>query len=994
MESKKPEAAKKQPEAKKQKTETKANPPIKNEPVKGKFSKTKSFFRSKAFRNTIFVIFVVVLAFLAQYFINKPNFGVFLSSDMDSAGNVYILSVNEMKDDYFITKMSSAGLTEFKIDLEKSNDEYEYTYSNLEADSKGNFYFVKRAKKLNGVTENKSLLPLTSETIMMYDTNGSYVKQVMNFDFSKEANPPSKNYVQKIQFIGQKMTVIGEKNGTYKIKSAEPVLNTSPKDVTEFTIKPPYEVADNSLSIVSDMCVLSTGRVFYATRTGELWGMNNQNEFIEYSSAVSTSDFMLTDMSVDDSDNIYFADRVSGKFYKLNTKSVSSNVVYELGSELIPDTGVCLKDVRSLKCLSDGVFYGASKAFDKVFYLRCGGVNRLVTDLRGKFFPWGILIMLAVIALIFALIYLVRYLSGLELKRVPLAIRITTMFLPVYVLAMGVLVYINTSDGVAEYMSIVKSEQERGAKTVSDHIDGSEFANLNHVKSYMSPDYMKVKRSIDSGYSDLMLKIGDRSDYIVTYIERYNKLYTTVNTEFSEKSSSYPRLKYTKPDMITSQFCLIDSVLERDETEKLYQIWNEFSNKTNKTDSLEAEFRDVYGNVTASFVAIKDTNGRVVGFVGNFLDEDIHRAEQFQKIFLHSLSVILIITLAVFIYVCFVVKICLKPLKTIKRTLTEFMKGKWEARIRTESKDELADISETFNLMAEKIGRYTKNLIRLNKEYVRYVPTSVFRLMNKEKITQVGLHDQNVIDMNVIYISFNISCRGSYDFEDEYAVFDALNKSYSKIFEVVKNNHGVVQSFDGLDAVILFPENSIDAFNAAVQFREIEINETIKKHMNVVLGKGNVLIGVSGDEERRGVVVVSDEIMQMFNIDTQINFIGIHQVATKAIIDQLDASAPYTYRFIGKVGNITGEGATDIYEIIDGTNKYRKDLYMSTREMFEKAINLYLTAEFEEARKLFTDVLRTNENDKVAVQYLMKCEEQINGSENGQFKKKFTGFLI
>ena len=63
---------------------------------------------------------------------------------------------------------------------------------------------------------------------------------------------------------------------------------------------------------------------------------------------------------------------------------------------------------------------------------------------------------------------------------------------------------------------------------------------------------------------------------------------------------------------------------------------------------------------------------------------------------------------------------------------------------------------------------------------------------------------------------------------------------------------------------------------------------------------------------------------------------------------------------------------------------------MSTLETFEKAIKLYLTAEFEEARKLFTDVLKVNENDKVAVQYLLKCEEQIEGSDNGHFKKKFT----
>lgn len=996
MDSKKPET-KKSPEGivkQNAKPKQRQSKKIENEPIKENFSGVKKFFGNKIVLRSILALFVIVLAYLAQYFINKPNFGVYLSSDMDPAGNVYVLGVGEKNSKYSVTKVSSNGSTDFRIDLENSNDQYERTYSNVEADSKGNFYVVKHSKKLNNVVAANGVLPLDSETVLMYDTNGNFIKQVVNFDFSKDANPPTSNYIQKVQLIDQKMTVICKKNNVYDIINADPLTDTSPRKTNSFEVNARAEVADNSLSIVSDMCVLSTGRVFYATRTGQLWAMNNQGEFVEYTNAVSTSDFVLTDMSVDNSDNVYFTDSVTGRFYKFDTKSVTANPVYELNSELIARSDIYLKDVKPLKCLSDETYYGASKAFDKVFYVKCGRSTKTITDVRGKFFPWGILIMLAVAALTLGLIFLVRYLSGVEIKRIPLAIRIVTMFLPVYVLAMGVLVYINTSDGVAEYMAVLASEQERGAKTIADNIDGSDFANLNHVKGYMSPDYMKVKRSIEKGYSDLMLKIGDRSDYIITYVEKYNKLYTTINTEFNESSSSYSRLKYTKPDMAAPSMYLVDAVLERDEAEKIYAVWNQFSDKTNETDSLEADFRDVYGNISASFVAIKDTNGRVVGMVGNFLDEDIHRSEKFNNIFIHSLSVILIITLAVFVYVCFVVRVCLKPLRTIQKAIGEFTKGKWDARVKPESKDELADICEAFNLMSEKIGRYTSNLIRLNKEYIRYVPTSVFRLMNKEKITQVGLHDQNVVDMNMIYMSFNISCRGSYDFEDEYAVFNAINKSYSKIFDVVKNNNGVVQSFDGLDAVILFPENPVDAFNAAVQFREIDIHPTIKKHMNVVLGKGNVLVGVSGDEERRGVIVVSDEIMQMFNIDTQINYIGIHQVATKAIIDELHAGEPYTYRFIGKVGNITGEGSTDIYEIIDGTNKYRKDLYMSTQEIFEKAVKLYMTAEFVEARKLFTDVLRINENDKVAVQYLMRCEEQLSTPTNGQFKKKFTGFLI
>ena len=101
---------------------------------------------------------------------------------------------------------------------------------------------------------------------------------------------------------------------------------------------------------------------------------------------------------------------------------------------------------------------------------------------------------------------------------------------------MGILVFVNTSDSVSEYVSILKSEQERGAKTVVDNIDGSAFSSLDHVAGYMTPDYLKVKNSIEKGYNDLLLKIGDRSDYLVTYMEKYNKLYATISTKYNTNS--------------------------------------------------------------------------------------------------------------------------------------------------------------------------------------------------------------------------------------------------------------------------------------------------------------------------------------------------------------------------------------------------------------------------------------------------------------------------
>ena len=954
----------------------------------------KDFFEKKEVKYTIIGIIIFIISFLIQYFVNKPNFGIFLGSDMDAMGNVYILGVNDDNEQYKVTKINSSGRQEFKVDLDKSTSTSQYSYSNIEADTKGNFYLIKRQKNLEAVVPDKDSYPIKSEQVLMYDTNGNFIKQVMSVDFSKDSNPPTQPYIRKIQLIDQNMTVICGKESTYDVITAYPLKDESPKKSSSFEVKAPAGYTAPSSGWVTDVCVLSSGRIFYSTPNGQFWAMDNNGKFIEYSNAFSSTGFIISGMSVDSYDDIYFTDMISGGFYKLNTKSVTIKEVYNLDSNVLNNANVKLRDLRKVKLIDENDFYAPSKAFDKPYYVRFGIENHLISDIRGNIFPWGILVMLISMAALWGLLYIVKYLSGLDIKRIPLGVHLVTMFVPVLIIAMLALIYINTSDAVNEYVSVLRSEQERGAKTVVDNIEGEDFARIDHVRDYMTKDYSKLKDEVTNSYNEIALKIGDRSDYIVTYIEKYNKLYATISTKYSAESDSYDRLRYTDPDMVTNQCVLVDSIFERDECEKLYSIWEGFSNKNGAASSQEAMFRDVYGDIYASFVAIKDNSGAVVGFAGNFLDEELHRTNEFYKILNHSIAVIVVIAVMIIAYICFVVKWCLYPLKKIEQGIDKVTRGEWKSRIKIISKDEFADIAQAFNLMSEKIERYTSNLIKLNKEYVRYVPSEIFKFMDKEKITQVKLYDQKILEMNIIYVTFNLSCKGSYEFANEVEIFDVLNETYEKMFKIVENNNGVVQSFDGLDCVMLFPGGAQNAFNASVQFKEIDIDPKVKEHMNITLGFGNVLIGVTGNKDRRGVLVVCDEIMQMFNIDTYLRIIGINQVATKGIIDRLDKSLPFSNRYIGRIGNITGEGYTEIYEIIDATNKYKYDLYKSTNKLFEDGIKSYLMGDFEQARKTFTDVVRTNENDKVAIHYLTKCEEYLNKLKNGKENIGFTGYLV
>ena len=450
--------------------------------------------------------------------------------------------------------------------------------------------------------------------------------------------------------------------------------------------------------------------------------------------------------------------------------------------------------------------------------------------------------------------------------------------------------------------------------------------------------------------------------------------------------------------MVVNGAVAIEYVLEKEESAKLYEVWNEFSSNKN-TGAVRATFNDVHGNIDASFVAIRNSNGDAVGFVGNFMDEQIHRTQAIWSILGHSMAVIIIVTFLVIAYMCFVIIVCLRPLKKIENGINRINKGDWETRIVVPSKDELADIAASFNLLAEKMAMYTSNLVRLNEEYIKFVPKEMFKLIDKSKITDVKLRDNKTMDMNMLYVVFNLSCKGAYDFKNEKELFDLMSDSYESIFKVVEDNNGIIQYFDGINAMILFPESAQDAFNASLQFKEVFIDEKVRDNMNIILGTGEVLVGISGNDKRRGVMVVSEELLQMFNIDSHIDSklknMHVNHVATKQVIEKLNGKSKGNFRFIGKISNVSGDGSVELYEIIDSSNSYKKDLYVKTKDMFEKAVNLYVLADFEEARKLFASIARINEKDYVTLQYLDMCDKQINRKENDEYdKRKWTGNLF
>lgn len=941
-----------------------------------------------------FVILGLILGYLVQFTFYRPDFGVFLSSDMDPAGNVYVLGVNTDKNKYKVTKVTSAGKVQFQMDLDNSTDKIENTYRFIESDSKGNFYIVKEERNKDAVVNDKSEYPIIRESVQMYDSNGNYIKPVASADFSTDANPPIVPYIRKVQIVGQKITLVCAIDTTYRVITADPLQDKQNEELKTFSISPIVDRSEKNMEWVQDIAVLSNGRVIYSTKSGKFYAMDNQSTFLDYTEVISRNSVLLTGFSVDQNDNLYFTDALSGNFYKMDTRSISMTNLYQPESTIIQNADIKIQDIRAPKLISVDDYYAPSKDFKNPYHVRFGSNSLVVKDITGAFIPVGLLIMLGVAGAVIGFYLILKVFSRYEIKRIPLAIRITGLFLPVFLVSMLVLLFVTVKDASEEYVKVLKNDQDIGAKIASDHIDGDLFFSLDHTGEYMNTNYITVKNMVQEAYNDIASKIGDRSDYVVAYVVKNNKIYSAFNSKYKTQSESYDSLRYTNPDMITNETILIDFALERDETEKIYNAWNDFISETKDADIVRVEFNDVYGGLSASFAPIKNREGKPVGFVGNFMDAGIHRDRRIRQILGHSASSILVTLILVFGYMCLIVKYALRPIKTLEKSINAMGKGVWNTRVRVTSKDEFADIAETFNLMSSKMDKYTSNLILLNEKYVKYAPSEIFQLLGKDKITSVHLHDYKTLNMNILYLTYNISCQDTGSFSSEKELFDVFNASYESFFDVVDKNRGVVHLFSSIGARILFPEKAEDAFNASLQFKEVFLNDNIRKTMNLTLGSGEVLLGISGNAKRRGVIVVSDQLMQLFNIDRYLKTLKINHVATDAIIKKLPQTGLCNYRFIGNIAKVYSPGSVGVYEIIDMSNQYRKNLYLNTKELFENAVKVYMNREFIKARKMFSDVLKVNSNDAVAIHYLMKCDEQINIKENKFNRKEWNGNLF
>lgn len=334
------------------------------------------------------------------------------------------------------------------------------------------------------------------------------------------------------------------------------------------------------------------------------------------------------------------------------------------------------------------------------------------------------------------------------------------------------------------------------------------------------------------------------------------------------------------------------------------------------------------------------------------------------------------IAFIVYIFLVFLMLyINLYPIKKIEKSTEKLSRGSDSNLVVIGSK-EFNKIQENLQAIEDRNESLEEYRVKLKKEYYKFVPKEFYDYLGKSEVFELKLGENVLKDVAVLFIDIRHSFKTSetLSLEDN---FKFINSYLSVVGESVRNNKGFIDKFlgDGVLAVFLTETDALNCSTEIAQkFENINLvsvgADKIKYGIGIHCGK--VVIGIVGEKERLTPTIISNSVNLASKIEN-LNKLFLSKILfTKEVLNNLPRDYELNYRYVGTV-DIDDIGES-VFENLDGYLGSNKTQFIKTKLIFETAVRKFEEKNYKEARKLFLEVLKNNEDDSLAKFYLKKCK--------------------
>lgn len=324
-----------------------------------------------------------------------------------------------------------------------------------------------------------------------------------------------------------------------------------------------------------------------------------------------------------------------------------------------------------------------------------------------------------------------------------------------------------------------------------------------------------------------------------------------------------------------------------------------------------------------------------------------------------------------------------RALRQAKNVVSQIAGGDFSVRIAKYPKDEIGEICNGVNDMADRLETYFEEKNRNEQFYYKFVPEKFRELLHKEKFTDLALGDAQSEDLTILFCDIRAFSLNS-EMMTAKESFDFVNRIYGIAGPIIRKHNGFVDKYIG-DAVMALFESADDAVAAGIElYKAIVLNpETAKElgihSINIGIGihSGMAQIGIVGEDERMSGTVISNTVNLSSRMESLTKQYGAAMIISKDTLDRIENPDKLTTRYLGMVQVAGVNEVVSLYEVLDCLGEVQRQKREQTKKEFREAVRLFHSGELPQALEIFQKLKENNMEDKAPQLYAQYIEEKL-----------------
>lgn len=610
--------------------------------------------------------------------------------------------------------------------------------------------------------------------------------------------------------------------------------------------------------------------------------------------------------------------------------------------------------IKNMKAFNDGSvieIFGDTLIYREGDSYKTYGTKLRVND-REVFlrFLWAFSVLAAAMSIPVILFQVYKYLLDYS---IPLIIKQIGVYVPIVIAVMVFTSWYIQRDYSARIKREMVNRLDALLNLVPQKINGDIVESIKEPGDYMSERYMVLRESL---HSVLNYNRDEWNAPFYALIHRRIGKWQYMVIDYDDSTQVYWPYEYNP------ESGYIDEVMSG-------KIVTDFSE--------DQEGMWLFGNAP-----LRNSSGEIVAIVE--IGADLYNYTNYEKMFFYRIVKVMAVSITIITIVIIIVSyFMISAIRRLRTGVREIAGGSWDARVSIRTRDEVQDLGEGFNSMAESIRNYITEISDINRVYFKFMPYQFMEYLNIRNITELklGAHAQGF--MSVMFSDIRSFTSHSESITPKEN-FEFVNRFLSLAGPEIRVHRGFIDKYIGDAIMALFPDAG-DAVDAAISmYRKTCIDAATRISagrepiaIGIGIFTGPVMLGIVGEEERMSSTVISDSVNIASRIESLTKKYGTGILISKSTLNSLTNPEKYTYRFLGNIQVRGKNEPVGIFEILDPLDDELRIKRLGTREPFESAIKAYHRGDFRHAEAWFSEVLESDRSDPAALMYLEMSRDAI-----------------